>query len=314
MEEVGKSKNGGSRVAIVVLAVLAAILGYLFFKEKEKTKELESLVGTKVLEITDARVALDSISRVLDEKILELEALGGNVTELERIKAELEKDVASLRSGANFSAKKYKDKIAEYERFLNEKEEEIVRLKEENGMLSTENLTLKTEKEQVISQNVALSHSKDSLINKVDEVSTKNKDLQEKVNMASALKATNVQIVGLTSRGKEKDGKLKDRRIDQLKVSFTLLANPLTEKVNKEVMLRLLDPDGATLNDMGRGGVLKHQGLERGYTIKQNVLYTNSDQKVDIYYKKDKDFKSGVYKVELYSEGFLIGTGSFEVK
>lgn len=314
MDNNSSNNSGILRVGIIVLLAATALLGYLFFNSQSKNKELQGLLEGKAIELSDARVKLDSIGRALDAKILEVESLGGNVEELTRIKAELEKDVESLKSASNFSVKKYNTKIAEYERFLAEKDKEILKLKEENGLLTSENLTLKTEKDEVISQNVALSQSKDSLASKVDEISVKNKDLQDKVTTAAALRATSVQVVGLTSRGKEKDGKLKNRRIDKLKVTYTLLSNQLTEKTNKDVYLRILDPNGGVLNDMGRGGVLKYNGKEIGFTMKQAVPYTNSNQSVDMYYTKEQAFISGKYSVELYSEGFKIGNGEFQVK
>jgi len=314
METTSQNNSGALRTGLIVLLAALALVGYLYFNAQSKNKDLQGLLDTKVGELSDTKVRLDSISRALDAKILEVESLGGSVEELEKIKAELQKDIASLKSSSNFSAKKYNDKIAEYEKFLAAKDEEIMKLKEENGLLSSENLTLKTEKEEVINQNVALSQSKDSLTHVVDEVSVKNKDLQDKVNTAAALKAVNVEIVGLTSKGKEKDGKIKSKRIDQLKVTYHLPSNPLTEKTNKDVYLRILDPNGAVLNDMGRGGVLDFAGREIGYTLRQAVPYTNNDQEVAMYYQKGQEFNSGVYSVELYSEGFKIGTGNFQIK
>ncbi|MBX2951203.1 MAG: hypothetical protein KF870_01785 [Leadbetterella sp.] len=314
METTSQNNSGALRIGLIVLLAALALVGYLYFNAQTKNKDLQGMLDTKVGELSDTRVKLDSISRALDAKILEVESLGGSVTELEKIKAELEKDIASLKSSTNFSTKKYNDKIAEYEKFLVAKDEEIMKLKEENGMLSSENLTLKTEKEEVVNQNVALSQSKDSLTNVVEEVSTKNKDLQAKVNTAAALKAVNVEVVGLTSKGKEKDGKIKSKKVDQLKVTYNLPSNALTEKTSKDVYLRILDPNGAVLNDMGRGGVLDFGGKEIGYTLRQAVPYTNNDQQVAMYYQKGQEFNSGVYAVELYSEGFKIGTGNFQIK
>jgi len=314
METTSQNNSGALRIGLIVLLAALALVGYLYFNAQSKNKDLQGLLDTKVGELSDTKVKLDSISRSLDAKILEVESLGGSVEELEKIKAELEKDIASLKSSSNFSSKKYNDKIAEYEKFLAAKDEEIIKLKEENGLLASENLTLKTEKEEVLSQNVMLSQSRDSLTNVVDEVSVKNKDLQDKVNVAAALKAVNVEVVGLTSKGKEKDGKIKSKKVDQLKVTYSLPSNPLTERTSKDVYLRILDPNGAVLNDMGRGGVVDFGGKEIGYTLRQAIPYTNNDQEVAMYYQKGQEFNSGVYSVELYSEGFKIGTGNFQIK
>ena len=297
METTSQNNSGALRIGLIVLLAALALVGYLYFNTQAKNKDLQGLLDTKVGELSDTKVKLDSISRSLDAKILEVESLG-----------------ASLKSSSNFSSKKYNDKIAEYEKFLAAKDEEIMKLKEENGLLSSENLTLRTEKDEVVNQNVALSQSRDSLTSVVDEVSTKNKDLQAKVNTAAALKAVNVEVVGLTSKGKERDGKIKSKKVDQLKVTYSLPSNPLTEKEQKDVYLRILDPNGAVLNDMGRGGVVDFGGKEIGYTLRQAIPYTNNDQTVAMYYQKGQEFNSGVYAVELYSEGFKIGTGNFQIK
>ncbi|MCY1560671.1 hypothetical protein D9M68_978350 [compost metagenome] len=65
---------------------------------------------------------------------------------------------------------------------------------------------------------------------------------------------------------------------------------------------------------MGRGGVVDFGGSEIGYTLRQAIPYTNNDQEVAMYYQKGQEFNSGVYSVELYSEGFKIGTGNFQIR
>jgi hypothetical protein len=314
MEQHSPSNQNTLKIGLVVLLGALGLLGYLYYGAQNENADLQKMLTGKVDELSTTKVKLDSISLALDAKIAEVTALGGSVEELIKIKAQLERDKKSLRSDANFSVKKYEGKIAEYEAFLTLKDEEIMKLKEENGQLNSQNITLQTEKEEVINQNRSLNNTKDSLSTKVAEVSTQNEDLRRKVNVGSALKAVNVQVTGLTSRGKEKNGELKNRKVDQLKVSFILPSNPLTERNNKEIYLRALDPNGAVLNDMAKGGMLNFANQEIGYSLRQNTPYTNDDQKVDMYYKKEAAFKSGKYTIELFSEGFKIGTGSFFVK
>lgn len=306
--------NLGSKIGLIILIAATALLGYLYFSSQSKNKHLKALLDGKVIELSDTKVKLDSIARELEAKILEAESLGADITELQNIKVELERDISSLKSSANFSVKQYNDKIADYERRLTVKENELTKLKEEFGLLESENLTLKTEKEEIEAEVVVLSEEKDQLTSKVEEVEVENEELLAKVQLASALKAGNVSVLGLTSKGKERDGKLKNRRIDQLKISFILLDNPVAEDGRRDVFLRILDPNGAVLNDMSKGGVININNKEIGYTLKDGINYTNSNQTVEMFYKKEQSFISGVYKVELYAEGFKIGSGNFQVK
>jgi len=75
-----------------------------------------------------------------------------------------------------------------------------------------------------------------------------------------------------------------------------------------------MDSNGGVLSENGIGGVVYFEGREIGYSIRQTVLFDSNDQEVDILYRKNTSYKPGKYAIELYAEGFKIGTGSFEVK
>jgi predicted nucleic acid-binding Zn-ribbon protein len=314
MEQHSPSNSNTIKIGLVVLLGALGLLGYLYYGAQTENADLQKLLTGKVDELSNTKVKLDSISRALDAKIAEVQSLGGSIEELEKIKVQLENDKKKLRSDANFSVKKYDDKIKGYETFLAEKEVELQKLREENGILTSQNQTLQTEKQTVLAENTGLKSTRDSLKTTLIEATTTNEDLKQKINVGSALKAVKVDVSALSSRGKERSGEVKNRKIDQLKVSFILPSNPLTATNNKEIFLRLMDPDGGVINDMNKGGVLKFNNQEIGYSLKQSVLYTNNDQPVDMFFKKDQALKSGKYTAELYSEGFKIGNGSFLVK
>ncbi|MCU0326945.1 MAG: hypothetical protein MUF45_17170 [Spirosomaceae bacterium] len=315
MEATTNNSNGILKITIGVLVGVLALLGYLFMGARNETLELQKTLTTKVEQLSSTQIKLDSISQSLDSKIAEIEQLGGNVAELENIKAQLEADKKKLKSDLSFSIEKYETKIKEYETFLAQKDDDIRKLKEENGILVTKNQTLETEKQAVISENTGLKTEKEALTQTVADYTTQNDDLKRKVTMASAMKAVNVQVTALNSRGKERDGgEYKSSRIDRLKISFIMPSNPVAERNNKDIYVRVMDSNGAVLNENGTGGVMQFNGKELGYSTKQAVLFENNDQKVDLFYGKGNSYKSGKYSIELYSEGFKIGSGSFDVK
>jgi hypothetical protein len=91
-------------------------------------------------------------------------------------------------------------------------------------------------------------------------------------------------------------------------------SNPVAEKNSKDIFVRIFNQDGAVVSEDAKAGTLQFDGKEIGYSIKQSVLFENNDQKVEITYAKGSVYKAGKYNVELYSEGFKIGNGVFEVK
>lgn len=312
------NNNGLLKVIIGVMVGVLALLGYLFMGARNETLELQKSLTSKVEQLSSTQIKLDSISKSLDEKILEVQSLGGNVAELEAVKAQLENDKKKLKTDLSFSVQKYESKIKDYETFLATKDDDIRKLKEENGMLVAKTQTLETEKQQAIIENTSLKTEKEelstTLTKTVDDFTTKNNDLKRQVTLASAMKAINVQVTALSSKGKERDGgEYKAKRIDQLKVSFIMPTNPVAAQNNKDIYVRVLDTNGAVVEN-GNGGIVQAEGKEIGYSFKQSVPFENNDQRVDLVSGKGANYTKGKYSVELYSEGFKIGKGAFEVK
>jgi myosin heavy subunit len=294
-----QSPNNNSKTALIVLAVLTAVLGVLYFRSYQTTKDQATQIEQKATELANTRSSLDSISTQLDAKIAEIKSLGGQVADLEALKVQLEQDKASLKSSNHATIASYEAKIKEYNAVLTTKDGEIVELKKQNGILTENNQTLTT-------QNTTLT-----------SVSEKNKELARKVSIAAALKAQNVKVLAVNAKGKETERtRLNGKKIEKLKVVFSLAANPITKLENKTVYIRVLDAEGATLSDEAIGsGRMTQNGKELAYTTKQTFEYTNDGQTVAVTYPRGPVvYKPGKYSVELYAEGFLIGTGAFEVK
>ncbi|WP_234735717.1 hypothetical protein [Tellurirhabdus bombi] len=311
MENKQPKANGALIAALIIMTILAGVSSYLLFEQKDVTKNQESTIATRVEELTTTRVKLDSISTALDAKIAEVQKLGGDVTELEKVKVQLQRDKDALRRGQRISISKYERKIKEYVAFLAEKDTLIAQLRTENELLVTNNQTLNDE-------NTTLKTERQTLADSVGKITAVNTDLSDKVTRASALRAQNVRIFALNSKGKARDAsadEVKARRVDKIQVKYTLLDNPLTRQEEKDVFLRVLDPTGAVISDESTGsGQFNFNGQDMMYTAKQTIPYTNNNQNVDFTYTRGMSYKPGKYTVELYAEGFRIGEGSFAIK
>lgn len=313
--EVTTNKQGLVSMTIGALLGILALLSYLFMGSRNETLEVQKLLTAKVEQFASTQVKLDSISKVLDEKIVEVRKLGGSVTELERIKRQLESDKKKLKYDLTFSIQQYNLKIKDYKNFLTQSEVDIRKLRDENGTLLSRARALEAEKKTILSENEGLKNERAALAQAVVDYSLQNADLKTKVTLASAMKAVNVEVTALSANGKERRGGVyKASRIDRLKINFIMPSNPVAVKNNKEIYVRILDANGAVVSDNGIGGVLLFEGREIGYSTHQTVPFENSDQQVEIPFRRDAQYKPGTYTVELYAEGFRIGEGSFEVK
>jgi hypothetical protein len=317
MEESTQS-NGIWKVLVAVLAITSGILGYLLFDSKSKVKAQDEVINQKVEELASARVRLDSIGSQLDAKIAQIKVLGGNVESLEAAKKQLEADKVQLKKVNSFSKKQYDVKIADFVTLLAAKDAELVQLKKENVELVAKNKDLFSQNGTLTNENMGLKTAKQQLADSVDDAYRRNRELTAKVTRASALQAQFVQALALSDKGKERDGGVyRASKVDKIKVIFQLQPNPIAKQDVKTIYMRVMDPDGAVLYDSGVGsGNFDMFGKESTYTAKTDVQFVNTGQGVEIIYGRGSaiQYREGHYKIELYSEGFKIGEGSFDIK
>jgi len=308
-------KQGVLSLTIGALMGLLALLAYLFIGSRNETLEVQKLLTTKVEQFAATQLKLDSISTVLDKKIAEVRKLGGNVIELERLKRQLNSDKRKLKSDLSFSIQQYNFKINDYKSFLAKYEVDLRALRNENGSLVSRTRVLEEEKQSILSENEGLKNDKSALAQTVVDYSRQNADLENKVSLASAMKAADVEVAALSDNGKERQGGIyKASRIDQLKITFILLSNPVAVKNTTDLYLRLLDPNGAVVTESGFGGIMWVDEREIGYSLRQSVFFENNDQRVELLFRREAPYKPGAYRVELYTSGSRIGEGRFTVK
>jgi len=296
--------------ALAVLLLLNLVLVYFIYHEKQENNLKDNIISAKTEEVLFTKTKLDSISAQLDIKIAEIQQLGGSVDSLVALKAQLERDKQDLKNVNNFATADYNKKIKSYEAVLNQKDSEIAQLKQELGLVTSKNEELNQQVSGLESERTRLSDS-------VNSYSSMNRELSEKVSIASALRAEDLTIHAVSSKGKDREGeKFKAKRIDKLRVNFKLGENAVAKQNEKDIYLRILDPEGAVLSDMATGsGSFVFNGKEMIYSSKQTVNFTNTGQAVDIFYGRGGiAMKEGKYAIEVYSEGFKIGNGDFTVK
>lgn len=310
-----KNKQTIAWAMVVVLGLATAMFGYLFTTQKSELTQQESMVVEKARELALTKTKLDSISTVLDAKIAEIEKLGGDVSELTKVKEQLEKDKLAFRRSNKVETGKYLKKIKEYEQFLAEKDEVIAQLRLENEQLTASNDSLSTHVGTLTNERQRLVQRQAELTDSVVTFTAANKELSAKVSQAAALKAQNLKVLTVNSRGKTKEkDEYKAKRVDKLKLTFNLPENALTAQESKDIYLRVLDPQGAVVADDATGsGEFEVDGSPSKFTARESVAYQNNNQKVEMLYDNSQ-LRPGKYSVELYSEGYKIGGTNFTIK
>ncbi|MEQ8240440.1 MAG: chromosome segregation protein SMC [Cyclobacteriaceae bacterium] len=294
------TKNNRTPILIGVVVLLLGIVAFFYFKYEEE----KGLKEAQTKELNATVLALDSISGQLNDKILTISQLGGEIDTLVALRDQLEAEKKSLlRQDKNQKQliATLKGKVSGYTELLLAKDVEIEKLKKINEELVTENTELKTEK------NVLNASIKE--INKAKE------ELAEKVAFAARLKVSGMKVYAVNESGKERESEFRNRHIEQLKVTFNVTENKVAPIEGKELLVKITAPDGNTLFDVTNGsGSFTFEGREMFYTVKQEILYDKTTQQVTVFYKKGSDFPVGLHQVEVYTDDYKMGQGTFTVK
>lgn len=306
-------QNNSRFLLIVALAlVLLGINGVLYWMNRQKSAENEQLtsqVQAKDAKLEDQIKQYEALKADFERQSQEVQAMGLSNDSLESKIASINADLLKLRSfkAGSFSIKeqqRFKQRAINFEAQLRKKDEEIAQLKADNEALYTETTTLKDRQNR--------------LTDTITTIARSNQELSEKVAVASRLQAENIRVGVLNSRDKEKaddDNEFKAKRVEKVKISFNLARNDVSPKETKQIMLRLIEPDGSALYNLSTGGgTFMVDGSEAFYTAKQDVVFDNTRQPVQFLYAKGAAYKTGQHTVELYEGGVMIGKTTFTLK
>jgi hypothetical protein len=296
-----KANNSMMVIVVSILAIVVIIQGIkIYFDHNEKLSVQTQLVTTEEdLAVTMQR--LNEIREELSLKIQEIEKLGGDITELERTKQEIDRELKNTQRRSNQAIRDLKDRVEGYEELLLAKDEEITKLQSLNKELFSENVQLKT-------QRIRLSDSIRSIAKNKDELETK-------VAIASQLKVENIGIVAINDKGRERPSPFRSRQLERLRVDFNIMENNVAPIEGKSILLKITDENGQVLFDVSRGsGTFMYEGREEFYTSKQDILFDNTRQKLSFIYEKGSDYPPGVYTIEIFTDGYKMGIEQFIVR
>ena len=312
--ETPEPRSNNSRVLlwVALVAVLLGINGVLFYLNQQKGEKNEVLtteVQAKDSKLQEQIKQYEALKADFERQSQELQALGLSNDSLESKIAGVNADLLKLRSfkAGSFTIAQqslFKQRALNLEGQLRKKDDDIAQLKKDNETLYTETTTLK--------------EKQNKLTDTISTVVRSNRELTEKVGVASRLQSENIKVAIITSKNKEKDddkSEFKARRVEKVKVSYTLSRNDVSPKETKAIYLRILEPDGAALYNLSTGGgTFTVDGQEAFYTQKQDVVFDNTRQRLDFVYAKGAEYKKGLHTVELYESGQLMGKTTFTLK
>ncbi|WP_276360250.1 hypothetical protein [Daejeonella sp. H1SJ63] len=285
-----------------LIAVILALLGtntYLFFKDKKANERIVTISDEK----TRMQTEIDKIEAELDNaSSLNIQLSEELQQEQEKARKKIDELRNALRQGQLTQSQlaKAQEEIKQLKFFVSKYSSEISDLKKQNASLTNERDELQS--------------TVDSVNTKATALEKKNEELSSKVQTAAAIKAGNVSItaVNIRNRGKE-SGSNRSGTTDKLRVSFSVINNPLAEKGMHSVYIRVIDPNG-NLIISNEGGMFNADGGELQYSYMTSIEFANDGKVYSIDWSGNKSFLKGTYTVLLYADGYSMGKGSVNLK
>lgn len=325
--EFGSNPDNSKRLLTMAGIAIAVLLGLSIFLMVSKYKTGQELDTAKI-EMNEQKQAFaeldtkynDAVAQLeqqkglnaqLDEKInQQLQQLEQNKTQIEQMIRE-KRDIRSAMARLESQKQQY---LAEIDKL----KAEVGILTEKNTQLSTENQTLNTSLNETQTRLSEESTAKAALISEKTQLETERQVLSKKVDIASAIRVKNITVkaVDVRSSGKEKS-KSRASKVDKLNICFVTEPNEVVPAGEETFYLTVIDPTGATLavESLGSGVAQdKRNEQEFRYTTTATTNYQNGESNVCGAWQPGQNFVKGKYEVKIFNKGYLVGTGSFNLK
>ena len=282
-QSVNKSIKG-YKVIIIILAIILAALSYLYFQQVNQLK-------------TEYQVERDTLNNRIENLMDDYDniiAINDTITQslaVERGKAD------SLMLRLNRERNLNRQKVREYEKELGTLREVMRGFVKQIDSLNRLNTSL-------ISENVEIRRQASEERLRADMAEEKADELGTKIRRGAVIRARDINLLPVSSSDKVTT---RASAAARLRVDFVLSANELSRPGERYVYVRITGPDGYIMS-VDAGNVFSFEGDKITYSAARQVDYQNQDLSVSLYYN-GSGITSGKYKVDIYMDGYRIGSG-----
>lgn len=144
----------------------------------------------------------------------------------------------------------------------------------------------------------------------VSQLTQEKEHLTERVNLASKLDASGIYVTGIDKKNKSTS---KIDKMEQIAINFMINKNITAPTGEKNIYVRIRKPDDDVLIK-SRDNVFQYENKEINYSSKRTIEYDGEEVPVSIYWKIEEFLSPGIYRVDIFADGSLIGSQSFKLE
>ena len=290
----------GYRIALIVLIIILLPLAYFFAKYAKDIREVERNVEI----LTSAKQMFEEENSLLEAQAQDV------VTQLEEMKLQNDTMLVKYQEATAMLEKLQKEKTYNYNE-LNRYKRELATLKDVMKGYLRQIDSLNNINKHLQAQNISYKKEISTAQLRADVAEEKAEELNSKVRIGSVIRARGIALSPLNAKSKSVT---RVKNAERLRVDFELTANELAEPGQKTVYVRIISPDGYLLSS-DNVITFSFEGDALLASAERTVDYENNDVPVSIFYDYSrKGLSAGTYKVQLYTEGRLIGENDIYLK
>ena len=287
-------------VIIIITALLLAIGIAVFFivKQSAQVRELneltEQLNYDKELlaeeysdfavqfESADFQMGNDSLLKLLDAEKQKVRSL------LDELKAVKATNLTRIRQ--------LQDELTSVRKVMMHYVMQIDSLNAVNQRLTTENTQIRQQYNEASKTVTSLTREKQTL--------------NERISLAAMLQAQNIVVRTLNDKDKETS---KLNKIQKLEFCFQIGKNITAPVGEKTVYIRILRPDNNVMVKSA-SNTFSFENKDINYSAKRTVEYGGEELRVCLYWEVTETLFAGEYRVDIFTDGNLIGQKRFSIK
>lgn len=298
------SSNPKNLIIGLLIAAVVIMGGFLVFNNN-KAGQAAIAQDTEIAKVTSEK---SDVQNSFDASLARLDSMTTTNADMKKQMAEKESEISKTKQEIRSILNKKNATAAELSRartLIADLNGKITDLEQQVASLMMENDSLKTER-------VTLIADKQMLTRNLDSTNVIKKGLEQKVDIASTLNASNISItpIKIKNNGKEKV-KTNAKSVDKLVVSFDV-RNRIIQPGTTDLFVIVIGPDGQPVTSAtGSGTFTTREEGDKSFTAKLPVdLETSKTKKVEFSFKPGTNFHQGNYQIKIYQNGFLIGQGT----
>jgi hypothetical protein len=288
------------------LGIIVVLLGtciYLFINQNSLKQQL----ATSQYEFNEADSSRRAVETDYQAALVRLDELVSKNTMMDSIVNDQNSEIAKLKAQIKGIVRKgnaTKEELGKAKRLialLNSKtksyEERIAELEKSNTELTDANNVLSTERDNAVTENVGL---------------------KQKAALGAVLHVSNIRMSAIDVRrgGKKEKETSRAGKVDLMRITFDIDENRVAESGKKQIYLSIKGPDGSMIKGASAGTTPDADGNDINYTLLKEIdLQTNQPVKdVTVDWHQDTEYAKGNYTIELYNDGYKVGSGTVSLK